>query len=113
MKLPERFALLVSRGKVIEYLLSETHVDGRHKAKFFRLNGFSPEKWEQLSDLLLSHGQRFEIAHEEAYPYGTHYTVEGSVEIPGGRTLNIRTVWIVSAGAVEARLVTAYPLEGR
>jgi len=40
MKLPNREKVHISRRKLTDYLLSETHPIGRWKAKFFRALGF-------------------------------------------------------------------------
>ena len=36
----------IRRKKVVDYLLSSTHPEGRGKAAFFRSFGFGPEAWE-------------------------------------------------------------------
>ncbi|MGH7599609.1 MAG: DUF6883 domain-containing protein [bacterium] len=40
MKLPNREKAYIPPSKLRDYLLSETHVVGRGKAKFFRMFGF-------------------------------------------------------------------------
>ena len=42
--------------------------------------------------------------------HGWKYVVEGEIETPAGRSVVIRTVWIVDHGQSSPRLVTAYPL---
>ena len=39
------------------------------------------------------------------------FIIEGHLQAPDGRNLNLRTVWITLDGADEARLVSAYPLQ--
>jgi Domain of unknown function (DUF6883) len=41
MKLPYYEQVVVTREKVVDYLLSDTHRDGRHKAAFFNRFGFA------------------------------------------------------------------------
>jgi hypothetical protein len=36
MKLPNYEQVVITREKVVDYLLSDTHRDGRHKAAFFK-----------------------------------------------------------------------------
>jgi hypothetical protein len=36
MKIPNAEQVVVPRAKVVDYLLSDTHRDGRHKAVFYR-----------------------------------------------------------------------------
>ena len=45
MNLPNLEKAVVSRVKVCDYLLSETHRDGRHKAAFFHRFGFLADDW--------------------------------------------------------------------
>ncbi len=52
MKLPNVERAVVTREKVIDYLLSDTHRDGRHKALFFKRFGFTIQKWEELASAL-------------------------------------------------------------
>jgi len=40
MELPNKFHAYVSISKISDYLLSETHIVGRSKARFFRSFGF-------------------------------------------------------------------------
>lgn len=41
MKLPNVGGAVVAQEKIIDYLLSDTHRDGRHKAVFFKRFGFT------------------------------------------------------------------------
>lgn len=36
MKLPNYEHVVITQEKVVEYLISDTHRDGRHKAAFFK-----------------------------------------------------------------------------
>lgn len=90
MKLPNHDRALVPREKIVNYLLSPSHRDGRGKAAFFSRFGFTPESWHTLAGALLRHAARHEVAKAEATPLGTRYVIEGELETP--------------------RLATAYPL---
>jgi hypothetical protein len=76
MKLPNREHALVPRAKVVDYLLSPTHRDGRHKAVFFSGFGFTADSWEKLADALLQHASEHDVAKQEDSPFGTRYVVE-------------------------------------
>ncbi len=110
MKLSNREHALVPREKVVDYLLSTTHRDGRHKAAFFSGFGFRVENWEDLVDALLRHAGDHEVAKEENSPFGTRYVVDGTMVMADGRDALVRTVWFVDTGADAPRFVTAYPL---
>jgi hypothetical protein len=113
MKLPQHERALVPREKIAEYLLSETHADGRHKATFFTHFGFVREFWETLAEALRQHAAAHEVARVEDSPFGTRYVVEGIITTPGGRTPLLRSVWFIRHGEDVPRFVTAYPLPER
>ncbi len=112
MKLPNLEAAAVPEEKVIGYLLSTTHRDGRHKAAFFLGFGFAVGAWETLRAALLNHAADHEVSKAESTPFGTRYVVEGTMETPLGRTPRIRSVWFLESDQDAPRFVTAYPLEG-
>jgi Domain of unknown function (DUF4926) len=58
MKLPNADQAIVEDSKLLLYLLSSTHRDGKHKAKFFRMHGYSEELAEVLRRDLITIAQR-------------------------------------------------------
>lgn len=108
--LPDADRARVDRAKVVEYLLSRTHPDGRSKAEFFTHFGFKVEGWQVLAEALKTVGISNPVAGVVQSAHGTRYTVDGPIHAPGGRTPRIRTVWIVEPGHPGPRLVTAHPL---
>lgn len=110
MRLPNAQKARVEKDKVVDYLLSETHPDGRSKAAFFLRFGFDRRLWHRLAEALRTHGAANEITRTETSAYGTRYTVDGIIETPDGRDPTIRTIWIIDNANSEPRLVTAYPL---
>ena len=108
--LPNAFKARVDREKIIEYLLSKSHPDGRAKAAFFTEHGFTVEQWEILAESLRMHGRTNPVVKIVKSDYGVRYCVEGPIETQGGVRPNIRTVWIIEEGASEPRLITAYPV---
>ncbi|HEX6800405.1 MAG TPA: hypothetical protein VF116_22025 [Ktedonobacterales bacterium] len=109
MRLPYLQNAQVTESKVVDYLLSEDHSEG--KAAFFGAFGFTLEHWQILRDALLAHAASHEIIREVvASPYGTKYVIEGTLPTPVGRNPAVRSVWIVDAGTEIPRLVTAYAL---
>ena len=63
-------------------------------------------------EALLKHAADHEIARIVTTPHGVKYIVDGELTTPDGRRPNVRTVWLIEAGATTARLITAYPLKG-
>lgn len=108
--LPEVERAHVDRAKVVEYLLSRTHPDGRSKAEFFTHFGFKVEAWQVLADALKVVGISNPVAGVVQSLHGTRYTVDGPMQSPDGRTPRVRTIWIVEPGRPGPRLITAHPL---
>jgi len=111
--LPNAEEARINREKIIEYLLSESHPDGRAKAVFFAKYGFKVEQWEVLAASLRKHGIDNPVVKTVKSEYGVRYCVDGPVETPVADRPSIRTVWIVEEGSSEPRLVTAYPIQER
>ena len=99
---------LVDRAKIVDYLLSTSHADGRGRAAFFVKFGFSAERWKVLAAALKEVGVSNSVTSTMESSHGTRYTVDGPLRVPDGRTPVVRTVWIVEAGH-PPRLITAYP----
>jgi hypothetical protein len=110
VKLPNFQRAVVTQEKVIDYLLSDTHRDGRHKAIFLKRFGFRVEEWEGLVSALREHAVEHDITRVEVSPYGQRYVIEGSIRSPDGRNPFIRSIWFIEAGDDTPRFVTAYPL---
>ena len=110
MRLPGGERLRVDGAKVVDYLLSSRHPDGRSKAAFSASFGFRAARWDVLARALRDHGARGEVAGISASDYGTRYSVNGVIETPDGRNPRLRTVWIVAEEGGEPRLITAHPL---
>lgn len=110
MKLPNVQYAVVPPEKITEYLLSETHPEGRDKAVFFRHFGFQLFEWEVLAQALLDHAGAHEVVKTVPSRFGIRYVIEGELQTPDGRLPRIRAVWFVSIDSDVPRLVTAYPL---
>ena len=101
---------MIPPSKITEYLLNLEHEDGKSKAVFFLMIGFSLEKWQLLRDVLLKHAQ-YDVVNTLQTTRGVHYVIEGIIETPIGKYPNIRTVWILEHESTLPRLITAYPLK--
>ena len=108
--LPNAGSARVDREKILQYLLCESHPDGRTKAVFFRKLGFAAEKWEIMAEMLKKHGMKNHVVKTARTGYGVRYCVDGPLDTPTGDKPSVRTVWIVEEGSSEPRLITAYPL---
>jgi hypothetical protein len=112
MLLPSGERAFIDRGKITDYLLSESHPDGRGKAQFFSQHGFRSERWGILADALLGVGVSNPVVGSVQSAYGVRYVVDGALSCPDGRRPTVRTIWILENGSNSPRLVTAYPIEG-
>jgi hypothetical protein len=109
MKLPNYEQVVMTREKVVDYLLSDTHRDGRHKAAFFKRFGFTATAWERAAWALREHAAEHDVIRVETSPYGQRYVIEGIIRSPDGRDPFIRTIWFIETGEETPRFVTAYP----
>ena len=109
MKLPNREFAYVPQSKLKDYLLSETHVVGRSKAKFFRMFGFNETNLELLEQGLITIAQTQEVKEEVSSPHGKKYVIDGSLLTPINRSVNVKTVWIIEKGQDKPRFITAHP----
>ena len=110
MDLPFRQFAYIPSSKLSGYLLSENHAVGKAKAKFFRSFGYDATHADSLAQDLIAIVHEQPVAEVVTSPHGTKYIVDGPLSTPDGRTVYIRTVWIVENNESTPRFVTAYPL---
>jgi len=105
----QRESAFVEQSKLKDYLLSEDHIVGRTKAKFFRQYGYNESNIEVFEEALLKIA-RIEIVRKEIISlHGRKYIIDGVLKTPVNKDVIIRTVWIIDEGKDIARFVTAYP----
>jgi hypothetical protein len=109
MKLPDYEQVVITRKKVVDYLLSNTHCDGRHKAAFFKRFGAVTE-WGNAALALRAHAAEHDVTRIETSPYGQRYVIKGVIRSPDGRNPFIRTIRFIETGEETPRFVTAYPV---
>jgi hypothetical protein len=107
MLLPNRKNAYIPPEKLTGYLLSETHVVGKTKARFFRAYGYNDDNVHLLEQGLLQIARNNEIAEETTSPHGTG--VQGTLSTPRGPVVIVHTVWIIEPEDERPRFVTAYP----
>ena len=108
-QLPDAERAVVPERKIVDYLLSPSHPDGRGKARFFRGFGFSAAQWQVLAAALRRHAVENSVTMQSTTAFGTRYVVEGILHTPDGRTPTVCVVWFVDNGDGVPRLVTAFP----
>jgi len=110
MQLPNREFAYVPSSKLVDYLLSRTHAVGKSKARFFRRFGFDEKNVDQFKQSLKKIAQENEISEHTLTVHGQKYIIDGELQTPMGKTISVRTVWIIEKGASHPRFVTAHPV---
>ncbi|RMI24457.1 MAG: hypothetical protein D6681_01980 [Calditrichaeota bacterium] len=111
MKLPNGSKAYIPPEKLTGYLLSETHVIGKAKAKFFRALGFDEANVNLLQTELLTLAKTGDVNESVSSVHGTKYVIDGTIQTPKGGIATIRTVWIIEIDQEIPRFVTAYPIK--
>lgn len=110
MKLPKSKDVYISKEKLTEYILSETHTVGKLKARFFRAIGFDKTNVDELEKALLTIAKKSEVKEVMSSKYGKKYIIEAKVTAPIGIKVKLQTVWIIETGEDRPRFVTVYPV---
>lgn len=104
----------IADAKLYNYLLNPLHPDGKSKARFFELAGYTATNrdtgaGEQLRADLLRLACSGTVTKQMPNPEGVKFVVIGSIDAPNGRTYELLTVWAVEPPDHAPRLITAYP----
>lgn len=110
MKLPNREKAYIPEEKLTHYILSETHADGKLKAKLFRKFGFTETNISLLEKSLLNVAYTQELKDIVESIHGIKYVIDGKIKTPNDKILKIRTVWILEPNKNAPRFVTTYPV---
>ena len=93
--------------KLSDYLMNENHIDGKSKAKFFKLMGFSENALDVLKKSLLEHAKTRPVIDEKPTPWGNKYVLSCGITSPSGTSPCIISVWMIEGNT--PRFITAYP----
>lgn len=110
MKLPYNKNVIIPKEKLTKYVLSETHAVGKFKAKFFLKFGFDETNISVFKDALKTIAESEEVKEELSSTYGTKYLIDSKMKTPSGKTIKVRTVWIIEGDNKRTRFVTVYPV---
>ncbi len=109
MKIPNNSLSFVADNKITDYLLSDIHEIGKHKADFFKRFGFDISDVETFKGSLIQHSIDREIEKTKDSDFGVKYELKCEIKTPDERNPCIVTVWIVENEQEVPKLVTAYP----
>lgn len=107
--MPNNKDAMVGADKISDYLLNDTHGQGKHKAAFFKSFGFSANSPKIFTEALKIHAIERELANINDSPFGKKYHLECIIKTPDDRNPCVVTVWIIENGSDQPRLITAYP----
>ena len=109
MKLPNGERAIVDIRKLQDYCLNPLHPRGRNKARVFASFGIRDADAEELRAALISAARDSEARLGAANPYGERYTVDFDL-FRHGKTMKIRSTWIVRSDEELPRLTSCYVL---
>jgi hypothetical protein len=107
--MPNNEQAFVADNKIDNYLLSDTHNEGKHKSAFFKRFGFGSSEQEKFKESLLDHAKTREVVTTTEVGHGTKYVLECELKTPDERNPCVKSVWIIGNDESDPRLVTAYP----
>ncbi len=93
--------------KITSYLLAHRNQDD--KSQFLAQAGFTCDNPEVLLDAIRQHAATHEAVEDGENEWGTLLRVEGSLDGPNGRSLNVVTIWIRWATDGSVHFVTLKP----
>ena len=105
--LPEK--ICINRQKISDYLLNVNHPDGGTKAKLLISLGFDINNASVLENMITKHATGNDVSKVIATPFGEKFLVEGIIETPSGKFLQIRSVWVKESKEELLKFVTLYP----
>jgi hypothetical protein len=109
MKLPKGEHAIVDIRKLQAYCLNSQHSIGCNKARVFASVGIRQTDAEELRTALLAAAGNADARLGTANIYGQRYVVDFEL-VRQGRTMRIRSTWIVRIGEDLPRLTSCYVL---
>lgn len=106
--MPNGNRAIVDPAKLLDYVLSEVHDDGKHKARVFaRALGFTRRDAGELKRQLLVAADVGDAVRVDENRYGAKYLIDCRMKGPAG-CAQVRSVWIVDPRDDIPRLVSCY-----
>lgn len=109
MKLPNSNKAIIKEEKIKDYLLSKFHPIGRYKANLFEAFGFTQDNFDLFKNTLLKIIEENEVKSIIETDYGIKYLIEGVINTPNIRELNLVSIWFIEKGEQISYFITAYP----
>ena len=110
MKLPNGDRAVVPIEKLRDYSLNPEHEEGKHKARVFaEALGLGRDDADWLRNQLLRLAATHNCVLGKKTPFGQRYIIDATIA-KTGRGATVRTVWNISPGESQPRLITCYVL---
>ena len=109
MKLPDD--TLIAHEKLSQYLLAPRKRND--KSQWLAQAGYTLENWRVLENDLRSQILSVDASPTENTEYGQMYEIRRNLIGPNGKTLPVRTIWIMENATGDTKFVTMYPYKGR
>jgi hypothetical protein len=108
MRIPNADSAIISREKIVRYLLNIDHPDGGSKAALLARVGFSADRPQVLENALREQHLTAEARLGKPSTYGDKFEIVSPLAGPAGRVM-VRSIWIVRHGERVPRLITLVP----
>lgn len=118
--LPNYTKAEIPSDKLLKYALNPTHEStdasgshGKNKARVFkRALGYDQSNWEILKQHILAELPYHEAVSEAESNWGEAYRVDLPIRGVNGKTVNVRTAWLVRHKTDHPCLITLWVLTG-
>jgi hypothetical protein len=98
---------LISDEKLVKYLLAPKKRND--KSKWLAQAGYTLENWPLLKEDIRQQVLPKSASLIESTDYGKMYEVRARLKGPNGKSLLVRTVWMVEAATNTTKFITMYP----
>jgi hypothetical protein len=110
VRLPNAEQAIVDITKLRDYVLSDMHPRGRHKARvFLSALGLTAAAGDELQNLLLQAARTGDAVEGTSDEFGTRYTIDFEI-VRSGKRARVRSSWIVPIDNGRPRMITCYVL---
>lgn len=93
--------------KLTKYALDPESARGKHKARVFKSAlGYDLTNWQDLYDQVLAKVGQYEATERGDKGHGQTYQVVIPINGPNGKTVDVKTGWIIDTGKTIPRLTT-------
>lgn len=108
MLLPNADQAIIPAGKLLDYLLDESHKDNKGKARVLAALGYTRRNWELLAHDLREQHLTKDAMSGRVTRGGQTYLIVARLQGPTG-SANMKSVWQIDFGSDVPRLLSVYP----